>query len=204
MKRWMKKVSKILPVLFACLALSVTAKALETPTLSLRYPTVSFEGAVENNIYFSISSMDDLYFKIFACMADGSYAYRKNCEYSILSYSHTLLANPATSASMGELVTELLNYGGAAQKYFDYRTDALANRGLATGGHIYDEAWIVQTPPTLDQAGMECCYCTLCQGEPLTREIPRLSLCALTLTSQPYKTGAGSVHHGRRCDHCRI
>lgn len=48
-------------------------------------------------------------------------------EYTIKEYAETMLSNPDVFEMEQELVKALLNYGAAAQVYFDYNTDNLAN-----------------------------------------------------------------------------
>ena len=79
---------------------------------------------------------DDLYFKLYAQLEDGSYVYSKLLDYSILDYAHNALTKDQYTPEFRNLMSELLNYASAAQIYFDYRTDALANRVLETGGHL--------------------------------------------------------------------
>lgn len=49
--------------------------------------------------------------------------------YTVLSYAKTILAGNYDAATK-TLVREMLNYGAAAQTYFDYKTDALATAGV--------------------------------------------------------------------------
>jgi len=49
--------------------------------------------------------------------------------YSVRAYADSILAGEYPEATK-TLVTQMLHYGAAAQNYFDYRTDSLANAGL--------------------------------------------------------------------------
>lgn len=72
---------------------------------------------------------DKVYFKIYAELDDGSYVYSDMFSYSGVDYALDRLAN-SDSAKMKSLVVAMLNYGAAAQQYFGYKTDALANACL--------------------------------------------------------------------------
>lgn len=130
---------------------------------------------------------DDLYFKIYARLDDGSYVYSKLLDYSILDYAHNALTKDQYSPEFKNLMAQLLNYASAAQEYFGYRTDAPANRVLETGGHLYGDTWTVVTKPTLTNPGVEQRVCTICKGAPLSREIPCLTVTKLAVTAQPTK-----------------
>lgn len=131
---------------------------------------------------------DDLYFKVYAQLEDGSYVYSKLLDYSILDYTHSVLTKEQSDEKLKVLMSELLDYSSAAQVYFGYRTDTLANRVLETGGHLYGDNWTVATKPTLSAPGVEQNVCTICKGAPLTRELPCLTVTDLALTAQPVKT----------------
>ena len=131
---------------------------------------------------------DDLYFRIYARMKDGSYVYSRLLDYSILDYAHNALTKDQYTEEFRNLIASLLDYASAAQVYFGYRTDAPANRVLETGGHLYGDSWTLVTKPTLGAPGTEQKTCTICKGAPLTREIPQLTVTALTVTTLPVKT----------------
>ncbi len=74
---------------------------------------------------------DFVYFKVYAKLSDGSYVYSEVLGYNAVAYANTIL-NKTTSAQKDKaLVVAMLNYGAAAQVYFDYKTDALMNAGLS-------------------------------------------------------------------------
>ena len=79
-----------------------------------------------------ISSMklgDALYFRVYAKLSDGTYAYSATAGYHAVAYAKDILAN-STNEKMKALVVAMLNYGAAAQVHFDYKTDALVNSFL--------------------------------------------------------------------------
>ncbi len=73
---------------------------------------------------------DAMFFKVYAKLTDGSYAYSDVVGYHAVAYANTILNNPASSAKAKALVVAMLNYGAAAQTYFGYKTDSLMNAGL--------------------------------------------------------------------------
>ena len=64
---------------------------------------------------------DDIYFAIYAELADGTYAYSKVASYSPKTYAMNQLGTG--SSKMRPLVAAMLNYGAAAQNYFKYNLD---------------------------------------------------------------------------------
>ena len=72
---------------------------------------------------------DDRYYVVYALLEDGTYAYSPLYQYSPKKYAMSRLEK-STNAKMKELCVALLNYGAAAQIFFDYRTDDLMNSGL--------------------------------------------------------------------------
>ena len=72
---------------------------------------------------------DALYFRVYAKLSDGTYAYSATAGYHAVAYAKDILAN-STNAKMKSLVVAMLNYGAAAQVHFDYKTDALVNSFL--------------------------------------------------------------------------
>ena len=156
-------------------------------------PGVDYDSATGRYIAYTgdIPAMrlgDDLYFKLYARLEDGSYVYSKLLDYSILDYAHSALTKEQSTEVFKNLMSELLDYASAAQVYFNYRTDSLANRVLETGGHLYGDTWTLVSKPTLTAAGVEQKTCAICKGAALTREIPRLTVTGLNVTAQPSKT----------------
>jgi spore coat protein CotH len=72
---------------------------------------------------------DTLYFKIYAKLTDGSYAYSAAGGYSAKAYAGSILSGN-NSAEMKALVVAMLDYGAEAQLYFGHDTDALVNDAL--------------------------------------------------------------------------
>ncbi len=73
---------------------------------------------------------DALWFAVYAKLNDGSYVYTKLVSYSPKDYAKSILADSNSATEIKELVVAMLNYGAAAQTYFGYRTDDLANNCL--------------------------------------------------------------------------
>ena len=69
---------------------------------------------------------DTYWFAVYAKLKDGTYTYTKLVSYSPTTYAYNQLSDPA----MSKLVIAMLNYGAAAQTYFDYKTDSLMNARL--------------------------------------------------------------------------
>ena len=63
-------------------------------------------------------------------------------EYADYILSHTS-ADDNTSSATIQLVKGMLNYGGAAQKYFGYKTDKLASDGLTLTGTVFNDTSII-------------------------------------------------------------
>ena len=61
---------------------------------------------------------------------DAEYA-TLGSSYCIKNYCQSLLSDPASSAEVKTLVSDLLNYGAAAQTYIGYHTDALVTSGVS-------------------------------------------------------------------------
>lgn len=74
---------------------------------------------------------DQIYFCIFAKLADGSYAYGKQVSYCPKAYAYNQLSNDSVATENKALYVAMLNYGAAAQTYLNYRTDALINSALS-------------------------------------------------------------------------
>ena len=72
---------------------------------------------------------DTMYFSVYAKLSNGSYCYSKLVSYSPKTYAYNQL-NTTTDSSMKSLMVSLLNYGAAAQTFFNYKTGSLVNSGL--------------------------------------------------------------------------
>ena len=73
---------------------------------------------------------DTLYFAVYAVLADGTYAYSKTYTYAPTTYAYNMLGKSTTPAGLKPLIVAMLNYGAAAQVYFNYNTDNLVNAKL--------------------------------------------------------------------------
>ena len=73
---------------------------------------------------------DTFYFKIYIRLADGSYLYSKLLSYSPKTYAVNMLNSAAASANLKALMVAMLNYGAAAQTYFNYKPYELMNSSL--------------------------------------------------------------------------
>lgn len=71
---------------------------------------------------------DDLWFAIYAELSNGTYYYTKLVNYSATTYAYSLLGSG--DAQLDALLVSMLNYGAAAQVYFQHNTDNLANKDL--------------------------------------------------------------------------
>ncbi len=88
---------------------------------------------------------DTIQFRIYAKLADGSYAYSKM--YSVNAKSYALgRINNSTDPYMRSLCVALLNYGAEAQKFFNYKSYDLMNASLTAEQQAlvnsYDETMI--------------------------------------------------------------
>jgi hypothetical protein len=80
---------------------------------------------------------DKLYFRSYI-LVDGEYQYGELFEYSVKDYCEGRFEKSKNTELKSALVA-LLNFGAAAQEYFDYKTDALVNANM----HKYlDRGWI--------------------------------------------------------------
>ena len=67
--------------------------------------------------------------------------------YTVKEYADYILSHTSAEDNYGRatvlLVNGMLNYGGAAQKYFGYKTDQLASDGLALTEPVFDDTSII-------------------------------------------------------------
>ena len=89
---------------------------------------------------------DALYFKVYAKLSDGSYAYSDVAGYNAVAYAKSVLGSSTSSMKAKALVVAMLNYGAASQEFFNYKTDELMNSFLSEAGRklvsAYDESMI--------------------------------------------------------------
>lgn len=74
--------------------------------------------------------VDKLYVRAYVILPNGSYVYSDITEFSPVMYAQLVLESETTTATMKDLVVALMNYGAAAQTYFNYKTDTLMNAWL--------------------------------------------------------------------------
>ncbi len=151
-------------------------------SITLKYPTLSLEGEVKYNFYYTTQNIDvavedmglitwsakpeiatmvtaedqisgaaynsatgeymvrtngipakklgdNVYFRVYARLADGTYVYSSLTYYSAKIYAYERLQN-SENADTKALCVAMLNYGAAAQTHFGYKTDALVNADL--------------------------------------------------------------------------
>ncbi|MBO7310808.1 MAG: hypothetical protein J6U86_05385 [Clostridia bacterium] len=63
-------------------------------------------------------------------LSDGTLVYADMIEYSPRIYAQNMIGKDSTSEETKALCHALMNYGAAAQIYFNYKTDALMNEGF--------------------------------------------------------------------------
>ncbi len=83
--------------------------------------------------------VDTLYVRAYVILPDGSYEYSEVTEFSPVMYAQLILQKEDAADTMKELVIALMNYGAAAQVYFNYKTDTLMNAWLTEEQRDY--AW---------------------------------------------------------------
>ena len=72
---------------------------------------------------------DTLYLRAYVKDAEGKYVYSELMTYSVRTYCESRLEK-SSSETLKATCVAMLHYGAAAQKYFKYRTDDLANAGI--------------------------------------------------------------------------
>ena len=72
---------------------------------------------------------DSLYMRLYVQLEDGTIIYGKLIEFSAKAYATSVLKNPGNQSLKNTLVA-MLNYGAAAQKLLNYKTDSLMNADL--------------------------------------------------------------------------
>jgi hypothetical protein len=83
--------------------------------------------------------VDQLYACAYVILPDGSYVYSDVTQYSPVTYAQRILSRETSSQPMKELVVAMMNYGAAAQVFFNYKTDTLMNDWLTDEQRNY--AW---------------------------------------------------------------
>lgn len=92
--------------------------------------------------------VDKLYVRAYVILPDGSYEYSDITEFSPVMYAQIILEKESSSETMKELVIALMNYGAAAQKRFNYKTDNLMNAWLPAEQQTvaWSDEWINSLP----------------------------------------------------------
>lgn len=73
---------------------------------------------------------DSIYSVLFVTAQNGEVFFGEPMEYSVVRYAERVLALSSTKATLKTLCVDMLNYGAAAQAYFNYNTRNLANANL--------------------------------------------------------------------------
>ena len=97
---------------------------------------------------------DTVYLACYAKLTDGSYVYTKLASYSPITYATNQLKN-STNMELKQLCAAMLNYGAAAQNYFQYNTDVLANSTLTDEQITLPESYradMIASVPAADAA----------------------------------------------------
>lgn len=103
--------------------------------------TVPFEGVIKtvSGVSYHCFDFDDFpvtmladdFFAVVCINTDSGYVYSEVAKYSVLEYAYTAFGkignNPSTDQKLLELLTDMLDYGTSAQKYFNYNTERPAN-----------------------------------------------------------------------------
>lgn len=163
------------------LSYTIATSGAAVPSITLKYPTLSFEDEILMNVYYDASGItdvvemglitydsdvtvwninnaqsvvkgytyssdaglyysttngipakclgDNIYFSVYAKLSDGTYTYTRLVNYSPATYAYAQLST-SSDAKMKALVVSMLNYGAAAQTYFNYNTGSLVNAQL--------------------------------------------------------------------------
>ena len=101
-----------------------SVELLETATIDgVEYPVFRYEGLAAKQM------TDTVYARAYV-EREGEYYYSEVDKYSVLEYAYNKLgkteSTPTDDEGLEPLLKSLLAYGGAAQEYFGYKTDALA------------------------------------------------------------------------------
>ena len=122
------------------------------------YVTDGNEYMVRSNGIPAKNMGDALYFKVYAKLTNGSYFYSGVSGYHAGIYAKSIL-NKSTNPKMKALCVAMVNYGAAAQLYFNYNTDNLINAFLTEEQKLlvnaYDESMVddLVAPPAAKTAG---------------------------------------------------
>ena len=100
-----------------------------------KYDLTQYEIDAKNRYKFAFSNIaakeigDDVLVKVMADKDGVTYTSQEDL-YSVKIYAMNQLAKSSSAAKLKTLMVDLLNYGAAAQTYFTYRTNSMANADL--------------------------------------------------------------------------
>ena len=89
---------------------------------------------------------DTIYMRAYLKLADGNYTYGPLVQYSVRQYCLSRLAN-STSAATKDVCAAMLNYGAAAQTYFNVNIDNLANAGVSHSLNAWSDSLLTALEP---------------------------------------------------------
>lgn len=75
--------------------------------------------------------VDTMNFSVYAKLSNGKYVYSNLVSYSVVRYANSVINSKYSTSEDKASMVSLLNYIAAAQKYYGYKTESLANAGLA-------------------------------------------------------------------------
>ena len=96
---------------------------------------------------------EELYMKVYAKLADGTYVYSMLINYSAKSYAMNKINDKNSAVALKALCVSLMNYGAAAQEYFGYKTDELMNADISADAQALVSAYNDSMIPALVQPG---------------------------------------------------
>ena len=96
---------------------------------------------------------EELYMKVYARLADGTYVYSQLINYSAKTYAMNMINKDGNGDDVKALCVALLNYGAAAQQYFGYKTDELMNADISEEAQALVSAYSDSMIPELVQPG---------------------------------------------------
>ena len=120
-------------------------------------------GSVPQSNYFKARSNpisaknmgEELYMKVYAKLADGTYVYSQLINYSAKTYAMNKINDPASDNGLKALCVSLLNYGASAQQYFGYKADDLMNKDISAEAQALVSAYSDSMIPALVQPGSQ-------------------------------------------------
>ena len=121
---------------------------------------------------------DDIYARAYMKIGESEY-YSEIEKYSVLQYAYNMLGytdEGTDNANLKTLLTEMLGYGAAAQKYFNYKTDRLATDryyqikvvggtlpdGMTNGLYKAGEKFFISAPETDKDGILFTCWKNSC------------------------------------------